>query len=57
MSDTYKQGIKQEAEKIAGIFVKKGNAVIFVALVLAAVFFITCGSSASGHMDAYVAGT
>ena len=57
MSDTYKQRIKQEAEKIAGIFAKKGNAVIFVALVLAAVFFITCGSSASGNMDAYVAGT
>ena len=57
MSDTYKHKIKQDAEKIAGMFAKKDIAVIFVALILAAVLAVTCGRSASGHMDAYVAGT
>ena len=57
MSDTYKHKIKQDAEKIAGMFAKKDVAVIFVALILAAVLAVTCGRSASGHMDAYVAGT
>lgn len=39
------------------MFAKKDIAVIFVALILAAVLAVTCGRSASGHMDAYVAGT